>query len=485
MAKNVFNVKKLGVVADGKTLVTKEVQAIIDKASQFSNSQIVFPRGKYVLSTLHLRNGTNILLKRGAILLGSLNFYDYESDEKVDYPLYQDASHSFFHCSMFVGEGVKTLTITGKGIIDMRSVWDEDNVRNIVHRGAKCIALKECEDIFIQGITILNATDLAIYMAGCKTCTVVSVKMKVHIDGISPDNCEDVYIGDCDIETGDDGIVLKSSYTLNRLGECNKIIAANCRVKSRCNALKIGTETNGNFKKIRFENINIVDTRIAGIALESVDGGIIDGVHFKDIRMKNVGSPIFVHLGKRMRGPEGREIGEIKNVMFQNIIAQGPYKPYKCIEWNYDTFKKGSKVQFPGFYSGEAEPEKGTWQITSNISGLIEKPLENIKFRNVYFELDGGVEEYSKDVIDEKPPVQTNPEIGEEILPDPNAKYVQSYPEVNMFGRILPAKMMYFRHIKGLDLTYVVVKTRLHDSREQFVFDDVSELKTFTTYSID
>ncbi len=482
---NKFNVKKHGVIADGATLQTAEIQKVIDEASK-TGAIVYFPRGHYVTGTLHLRNNSYILLHKKAVLLGSLNFDDFEPDEKVDYPLYQDASHSFFHCSMFVGENVKNITFNGKGKIDMRSVWDVDNVRNMAHRGAKAIALKECHDIAINGIGIYNATDLALYMAGCSLATITNLNMRVHIDGISPDNCNDVYIDGCDIECGDDGIVLKSSYTLNKLGKCEKIRVSNCSIKSRCNALKIGTETNGDFSNILFDGVQIRDTRIAGIALESVDGSNIDKVKFINISMKNVGSPIFVHLGKRMRGPKELEVGSIKNITFQNIIATGPYKPYKCIEWNYETFLKKSQKQFPGYYSGEEVMEDGTWQVTSNISGLAEKPLENIKFHNLYFELDGGVAEFDKEVPDELPAATKDPETGEIIPPviEEGKKYVQSYPEVNMFGRTLPAKGYYFRHINGLTINYVVIKTRLPDSREMMVYDDVNELKTNTVYEM-
>ena len=91
---------------------------------------------------------------------------------------------------IFLGIGCKNIKILGPGTIDMQSVWDEDNIRDIVHRGAKCIALKECHNIVIEGITVLNATDLAIYFAGCYHVEIRDCKLKVYIDGISPDNIQ-------------------------------------------------------------------------------------------------------------------------------------------------------------------------------------------------------------------------------------------------------------------------------------------------------
>ena len=81
------------------------------------------------------------------------------------------------------------------------------------------------------------------------------------------------------------------------------------------------------------------ETRMCGIAIESVDGAILDGIVFRDIEMKNVNVPIFIHIGRRMRGPQGREIGQIKNVLIENVNADGPYYPYEVVAWNYDSFK--------------------------------------------------------------------------------------------------------------------------------------------------
>ncbi|MBE5742899.1 MAG: hypothetical protein E7360_06275, partial [Clostridiales bacterium] len=323
--------EKVRIKGNGKNLCTLEVQEAVDRCASLGGGKVVFEKGEYYLSTVFLKSGVHIVIEEGATVFGAESFYDYCPQEKIDYPLYQDASHSYFDCSMFVGRNCNGISITGKGKIDMRSVWDEDNVRDIVHRGPKCIALRECNDVVISGLEINNVTDLAVYFAGCDNVEVFGLKMRVYIDGISPDNSTNVKIYDCDVETGDDGIVFKSSYTLNRLGECRNITVKNCKIKSRCNAIKFGTETNGGFKDIYIDGVEIRETRITGIAIESVDGAIIDGLTIKNVKMTNVNAPIFIHLGKRMRGPKGREIGKIRNVTLENITAEGPYEPYEVI----------------------------------------------------------------------------------------------------------------------------------------------------------
>lgn len=453
----IYSVVKYGAVADGKTLSTKAVQKAVDECSANGGGIVRFDGGRYVLSTVFLKSNVRIEIPEETEILGAESYYDYAQEEKVDYPIYQDSSHTYYHPSLFVGIDCENICITGGGKIDMRSVWDEDGVRGeaIKHRGAKCVALKNCKNVEVSNLGIYNVTDLAVYFAGCENVDIYGIKMRVYIDGISPDNSKNVRIHDCDVETGDDGIVFKSSYTLNKLDICKDIHVWNCKIKSRCNAIKFGTETNGGFENILIEDIQVRETRITGISIESVDGAVIDGVTIRNVEMTNVNAPIFVHIGRRMRGPAGREIGKIRNITLENITADGPYEPYEIIAWNYFSYKENDFYQDPKVF-GTAESFDGTtstddWQMTSNICGLKESPLENIVLRNIHLKLDGGVQEYKKEVPED----------------------AQDYPEVYVYGRILPAKGIYFRHIHGLTLDNVTVETYREDIREDFVFQSI------------
>ena len=455
----IFDVRNYGAVADGVTLCQAAVQKAVDDCHAQGGGIVRFDGGMYALSTIFLKSNVRIQVTKDTKILGSLNFYDYAPHEKIDYPLYQDASHSYFDTSLFVAKDCENIAIFGDGEVDMRSVWDTENTRNMAHRGAKCIALKNCKNVEVSGLGIYNATDLAVYFAGCENVDVYGLKLRVYIDGISPDNSANVRIHDCEIETGDDGIVFKTSYTLNRLGVCRDVRVWNCKIKSRCSAVKFGTETNGGFENILIENIEIFDTRITGIAIESVDGAVVDGITIRNVNMRNVGAALFTHLGLRMRGPAGREKGEIRNVTLENITAVGPYKPYEIIAWNYDTYKAGDTLQLPWkaafAYTNMNLTEDDPWQLTCNICGLKERPLKNITLRNVHLELVGGVQTF-------------NPTVRE--LP-------REYPEVDAYGGVLPAAGIFFRYVDGLTLENVTVKTLKPDARENFVFENVTGLQ--------
>ena len=85
---------------------------------------------------------------------------------------------------------------------------------------------------------------------------------------------------------------------------------------------------------------------------------------------------------------------------------------------------------------------------------MADNKLENITLKNIYFELDGGVKEYNNNVPDN----------------------VCAYPEVCIYGRILPAKGIYFRHLDGLVLDNVNIETYRDDIRDKLSFNNVDNL---------
>ena len=94
------------------------------------------------------------------------------------------------------------------------------------------------------------------------------------------------------------------------------------------------------------------------------------------------------------------------------------------------------------------------WQNTSNICGLPGIPLENITLRNIHLSLDGGCQSF-------------NPEVPDGAV---------GYPEVFVYGNILPAKGIFFRHIDGLTIENLTVETERPDVREDFIYVDVTNL---------
>ncbi len=437
-----FNIKEYGAVGDGVTLDTAAIQRAMDACAQAEGGTVFVPPGCFLTGTLMLHSHVELHIARGATLLGSTELdRDFAPDEPREEPLYQDHSHSYFHHSLLYGEHLENVAITGGGIIDMQSAWEQHDGRGPMRRGAKIVALRECRGVTVTGLTLRNATDLALYFAGCESVRVSGITADVHIDGISPDCCKDMVISDCIIRSGDDAIVPKSSYTLGRLKMCENVTVTGCVISSRCNAFKLGTESNGGYRNIAVSNLSIYNTRFAGIALEVVDGGILEGVSISNVTMRNVGTPLFLILADRRRGPEGTGIGTIRDVFIHNVVATGPYESWHAIR---ESIECDSDIQKPVC-------------VTSTITGQPGHPVENICLSDIRLCVPGGGTAAD----------------AERIVPeDP-----KSYPETTRFGPMLPAYGLYCRHCDGLTLRNVSMHPYAEDARPAYRFDDAKNVR--------
>ena len=437
-----YNIKDYGAAGDGIHLDTPAIQKAIDACNDNGGGTVYIPYGTYLTGSIHLKSNINLHFETGAKFLGSKDLDNhYDPDEKVSYPLYQDVSHSYFHHSLLWGGDLENIAITGMGIIDMQSAWEKDDRRWPMRRGAKIIALKECRRVTITGLTLLNATDIAVYLAGCETVRISEITADVHIDGISPDGCRDVMITNCAIRSGDDAIVPKSSYTLNRRQVCENVVISNCVISSRCNGIKLGTESNAGFRNFSISNCTIYNTRFAGLALEIADGGILEGIAISNISMKDVGTPFFIILADRRRGPEGTGIVQVRDIMIDNVVVTGPYEPWIA---KRESIECRSDLELPVC-------------VTSTITGQPGQDIKNVSLSNIRMDLQGGgLKEDAGILVPEDP---------------------QSYPESTRFGLKLPSYGFYCRHCDGITFQNVQVSWIETDERPAFAFEDVKSLQ--------
>ena len=177
-------------------------------------------------------------------------------------------------------------------------------------------------------ITISRSPNYAISMLDCEYVQIDGVKIQDSLaDGIDPDNCRNVVISNCIVESADDAICPKSSPALGKLSFCANITVSNCLLATNCNCFKIGTETSGDFRNITVTNCTMYPLGYgrppsSGIAIESVDGSNIDGITISNISMQGIDCPIFIRLGNRGRAQEIPTPGSISNISISNVVAQ-------------------------------------------------------------------------------------------------------------------------------------------------------------------
>ena len=292
-----FDVTAHGAIADGNSLCTQAIQKAIDAAGYVGGGTVYFPPGTYVSGTIFLRDHVTLQLEAGATLRGSTRLADYPSVE----PGFRSYTDTYVHQCLISGENVENITITGRGTIDGQGAHENFDPAGPdwgYRRRPYVIRLVTCRDILIENITLRDSPMWMQHYLACDNLTVRGVTVRsrcnANNDGINIDCCHNVRIADCDISSGDDAIVLKS--TADRA--CENVTITNCIVSSNCNGLKMGTETNGGFRNIAISNCSIYDVRLAGLTLQIVDGGTLDRVAVTNLTMHNVDSPIFLRLGR-------------------------------------------------------------------------------------------------------------------------------------------------------------------------------------------
>jgi polygalacturonase len=431
----VFDVTHFGARGDGVTIDTAAINRAIDAAGRGPGGTVYFPAGTYPSYSVHLRSNVALYLAQGATLLGAApaNGKGYDPAEPGAGNPYQDFGHSHWHNSLIWGEGLQNITIYGPGTIDGKGLQRGGSLESAPLQGNKAIALKLCRNVAIRDITIVNGGHFGILPTGVDNFRIDSVVIDTNRDGINVDCCKNVRISNTTVNSpNDDAIVLKSSYALNEARATENVTIDNCFVSGydlgtlidgtfktagygRTGRIKFGTESNGGFKNIAISNIVFEYCR--GLALETVDGGLLEDVTISNITMRNVQMPIFMRLGARMRGPAGVPVGALRRVSISNVIAYN------------------SDPRYP-----------------STIAGIPGHRVQDVRISNVRHHMVGGLT--PADAVADPPELET------------------AYPEPSMFGT-LPAYGFFIRHASGLDLDNVDVRYEQTDTRPAIVLNDV------------
>lgn len=443
-----YNVKDFGAAGDGKTVDSPAINKAIDAAAEAGGGNVYFPAGTYLCFSIRLKSHIGLYLDHGATLLAAdpeEHDGQYDPAEPNEWDMYQDFGHSHWHNSLIWGENLEDIAISGPGEIHGKGLhrWDSDTPGV----GNKAIALKNCHNVVIRDITIRKGGHFCILPTAVDNFTIDNLKIDTERDAINIDCCKNVTISNCLINTpNDDAIVLKSSYALGYPRLTENVMISNCLVsgydlgtlldgsfqKTQKEApdgggvtgrIKFGTESNGGFKNITITNCTFDHCR--GLALETVDGGILEDIAITNITMNDITNvPIFLRLGRRMRGPEDAEVGVMRRIIISNVIVNN------------------------------ANPE-----YASLIVGLPGHPIEDVQLNNIQFLVNGG-----------SPKEYTDIEVPE--LED-------GYPDPRFFGRI-PAYGFFIRHVEGIEFNHVEVRFIEEDFRPAFVLDDVHQA-TFNT----
>jgi len=471
-ATPMVDVRRFGARGDGTALDHDAINRAIAAAAR-TGGTVMVPAGRYLCFSVRLMSRVTLVLAAGATIVAAdpaRHAGRYDDPEPTEHDVYQDFGHSHFRNSLIWGDGVEDVAIVGPGRIhglgltrdgpgarwtragshpvSMKGVSAAEMGRLEPGRAAmnglgnKAIALKNARRVRLDGFEILKGGHFAILATGCDDLAIERLAIDTDRDGIDIDSCRFVTVRGCRVNSpNDDAIVLKSSLALGHPRACEDVEVADCAVsgfdmgtmldgtRRRTQALapdrdrvtgriKLGTESNGGFRRVFIRDCRF--ERCRGLALETVDGGVLEDVSVERLRMDEVTTaPLFLRTGDRRRGPAGTALGRIRGVSIRDVTATGIDPRYPA-----------------------------------TIAGLADSPVEDVTIADVSLRYAGG---------------GTAAEAARTV---PEAR--DAYPEPSMFG-VLPAHGLYARHARGLAVKGLEIATDRADARPPIVLEDVRD----------
>ncbi len=429
--------------------------------------------------TIALESGTTLIAAEPPPA-GEPGGYDVPEDGAPN--IFQDFGHSRFRNSLLWGEELEGVTIRGPGRIFGRGL-SRGNGRVSLPAGAvapqppgplpdvleadgpvdpiatpaagpfgyphgrdtlpagvgnKAIALRACRNLTLRDLTILHGGHFAILATDCDNVTLDNLLIDTNRDGIDIDACSNVRIANCSVNSPwDDGICIKSSFGGGIVRPAENITVANCYVSGfeegtlydgrrtrvirhrggPIGRIKLGTEGTGGFRNIAITNCVFEFCR--GLALEQVDGGVMEDIVISNITMREVmNAPIFVRLGARLRAPGSPAPVPTGRIIISNVVAQ------------------------------DVAPEHGIF-----VAGLENCPVTDLRLSDIHLSFrGGGTAEDARRVVPELP---------------------AGYPEPFLFGT-LPAWGLYARHATGLAVRNVTMDLATADARPAVWLENVA-----------
>lgn len=391
---------------------TPALQAALEEAARTGEALRLGP-GLYEHGPLRLPSGLHLVLEPGAVLRARPDPDLYEAlDPPTDNGQLWNCRRAFLYA-----EAPRGLTLEGGGRIE--------------GPGEACGGFGVPESqrpmtLFVVGGTDLRVENLHFDRAAMWSVVFMECSRLVFRgntvcstgitrDGLDLVDCGQVLVEDCRFDTGDDAVCLKTHSPRG----LRDITVRRCRLRSFTNAVKLGTPTYGPVEDLLFEDLVIVGTRYAALAVEVLDGSAARRITARRISVRESGAAFFVLAGGRNSTWAGATVpvGQLEDLVFEDWEATG-----LSGSWGH-------------LISGTLRPE-GRW---------VPRRIRLSRLRLVW--APGPV------------PAQIPPEPPE---------YAGQYPDCHLWGD-LPAAGLWIRHAEEVTLEDCRFETRSGDPRPALV----------------
>ena len=365
------------------------------------------------------------------------------------------------------------IALTGQGVIDGRGHGKRGYLKDVPSDGngrPRNVLFISCQRVCVSDITLMNSAIWNQHYVNCEDVVITGMHSYNHCngnnDGIDIDGCRRFILENSIIDSDDDGIVLKTTGTAS----CEDIIIRGCIVSSYANAIKCGTETVGDVRRVSISDCIIKPSRhtgprvlkstpsgITALSLEMVDGAVLEHVSVDGMLIDGTECPIYVRLGNRGR----RAIADVAPSPRDTIVSQLRHISISNVQgWNCGTFG-------------------------SSITGIPGHSVEDVRLTNVHIQSRGGLKKGNfrtpGDLEGRRHDMAGNA-FAEQYWSDPSQlkEDERGYPQPTVWGN-LPCHGLFVRHAKGVTLTNCSFTTAQPDPRVDIICVDAPDFHSINS----
>jgi polygalacturonase len=321
---------RFGASGDGATDCTPAFRTAIDACHAAGGGRVVVPPGRFLTGPIRLKSRVNLHVAEGATILFDRDparylpvvFTRWEGVEVMNYsPLvyaFEERDVAITGNGTLDGQADDTHWWSWKGSagagpnqLKARAALFGMAARGVpvaerIFGDGSCLRPNfiqpyRCQNVLIEGVTILNSPMWEVHPVLCTNVTVRSLRIDTHgpnNDGCNPESCRDVLIENCTFDTGDDCIAIKSGRNEDgrRVGvPSENIVIRNCTMKDGHGGVVIGSEISGGARNVFAERCRMDSPRLdraLRIKTNSVRGGIVEHVYLRDVTVGEVAEAV-------------------------------------------------------------------------------------------------------------------------------------------------------------------------------------------------
>lgn len=363
----VFDVKAAPyhAVGDGAALDTRAIQRAVDDASRVGGT-VYLHDGRFLVEGVDLRSNVTLWIDPSATVQGHEDFTVYPVRRACESLI----AVKWVRRGVIHGERVKNVRILGGGMVDANGRC-RFKVNNPVQADGydvrpSNIFITLSQHIEIRDVHLTNAAFWTLVPLSSRHVLIEDLDLDCmntpNRDGIDPVDCQELAVRRCRILAGDDGFCPKSSY----VDGCRHILAEDLMIQSLASGIKFGTDSYRSFCHMTVRRCICKNINRCGMSVETVDGAVIEDVHFDQIDVEDAGGALYLTIGRRGR----------RTASLPERVAQGCLRGVSFCRIHYD-----NPYQF----------SHAPWIHECMVIGLDEEHLiENVEFRECVFRLPGG-----------------------------------------------------------------------------------------------